>query len=285
MDGGAAETGIDVDGYLHRIGASRPARADAAALAELQLRHLRTVPFENLSVHLKEPIELAPGPLVDKLVRRRRGGFCYELNGAFAALLTALGYSVTLLEARVLPAGGGGKGRPYDHLALSVLPSDGSGPLLTDVGFGAFSQHPLRIDSRTEQHDPAGVFQITDAPHGDLVVWQDGAAQYRLTTRPRELDEFETTCWYHRTSPDSHFTTGPVCSMLTEDGRITLSGRTLKRTGATGPGRPEKAELPDEAAVLDAYRRHFGIELDREPVRANPEPLPPSGQRSSNQPS
>src|SRR5215210_475819 len=90
-----------VDRYLDRIGANRPMRADADALAELQLRHLRSVPFENLSIHLGEPIVLQEAALVDKLVERRRGGFCYELNGAFAALLSAFGYRVTLLAASV----------------------------------------------------------------------------------------------------------------------------------------------------------------------------------------
>ena len=257
---------VDVDGYLARIGAVRPRRADADALAELQLRQLRTVPFENLSVHLREEIVLDPVALVDKLVRRRRGGFCYELNGAFAALLTALGFRVRLLEARVLEAGGGSAGLPYDHLTLSVLPVDGSGPWLVDVGFGAFCERPLLLTSRVEQRDAAGVFRIVEAPYGDLEVFQDGEPQFRMSLRPRELAEFTAACWYHRTSPDSHFTRKPVCSLPTGDGRTTLSGRTLKRTVT---GRPEltcETELPDEAAVLDAYRRYFGIELDREPV-------------------
>ncbi|HKO85179.1 MAG TPA: arylamine N-acetyltransferase, partial [Actinomycetota bacterium] len=81
-----------MEAYLARIGGARPWRTDAATLRELQLRHLLTVPFENLSIHLGEPIVLDPEALVDKLVQRRRGGFCYELNGAFATLLAALGF-------------------------------------------------------------------------------------------------------------------------------------------------------------------------------------------------
>lgn len=259
---------IDVDGYLARIGAARPERPDAVALAELQRRHLLTVPFENLSIHLAEDIELVTGALVDKVVRRRRGGFCYELNGAFAALLRALGYRVTLLEARVF-AEGGGAGLPYDHLALRVEAADGTGPWLADVGFGGFSERPLRLDERAEQPDSGGVFRLSDAPDGDVDVLQDGTPQYRLSLRPRTLDEFVPTCWYHRTSPDSPFTRSLVCSRSTEEGRITLSGRRLKRTAAGG-GKPEVTELPDEAAVLDAYRKHFGIELTREPAARAP---------------
>ena len=248
-----------VDGYLERIGASRPERADAAALAELQLRHLRSVPFENLSIHLGEPIVLEEAALVDKLVGRRRGGFCYELNGAFAALLSALGYEVRLMAARVHTPGG--LGPPFDHLALRVEAA-GTGPWLVDVGFGSFSCQPLRLDSQVGQPDPAGSFRLTPTAEGDLEVAVDGQPQYRVEVRPRGLADFEPTCWWHQTSPASHFTQSLVCSMLTDDGRVTLSDRTLVET--TGTGRHERT-LTDDAQVRDAYRVHFGIDLDQLP--------------------
>ena len=253
-----------LDAYLDRIGAGRPARADAASLAELQLHHLRTVPFENLSIHLGEPIVLEPAALVDKLVDRRRGGFCYELNGAFAALLSALGYPVTLLAARV--ATPGGLGPPFDHLALRV-DADDNGPWLADVGFGSFSHHPLRLDSRADQPDPAGSFRITPTDDGDLEVTLDGAPQYRLETRPRRPRDFEPTCWWHQTSPASHFTRSLVCSMLTDDGRITLKDRTLIETTPTGR---REHTVPGDAEVLDTYRTCFGIVLDHLPSPRTP---------------
>ena len=89
-----------VDDYLARIGLPRPVSADLEALRDLQTAHLLAVPFENLSVHLREPIVLDQAALVTKVARMRRGGFCYELNGAFAGLLTALGFRVSLLSAR-----------------------------------------------------------------------------------------------------------------------------------------------------------------------------------------
>ncbi|MEV0403228.1 arylamine N-acetyltransferase [Actinoallomurus sp. NPDC050550] len=248
-----------VKAYLARIGAERPARPDAAALRDLHLRHLRTVPFENLAIHLGEDIVLDEEALVAKVVDRNRGGFCYELNGAFGALLSGLGYDVTLLAARVF--GDDGLGIPYDHMALRV------GPWLADVGFGSHSHHPLRIDERGDQADPAGVFRIVDTPDGDLDVLQNGRPVYRLETRARTLRDFVAGCWWHRTSPESHFTRSLVCSMLTETGRITLSGRTLTRT--VGEERT-KRELGDDAEVLAAYRTHFGIELDRVPEVRSP---------------
>jgi N-hydroxyarylamine O-acetyltransferase len=253
--------------YLTRMGATRPVAADGPALRALQVSHLRTVPFENLAIHLGEDIELTGPALADKVVRRRRGGFCYELNGAFAALLSALGFTVSLLNARVFQDGV--LGPPYDHLALLVRGTDGTGPWLADVGFGDHAHHPLLFRSRAEQTDPAGTFRLVDAPDGDLDLLRDGEPGLRLERRPRTLADFEATCWYHRTSPASHFTRSLVCSRLTARGRITLSGRKLT---VTEDGRRDVTELPGEAAVLDAYRRHFGIELSREPAVARPAP-------------
>ena len=143
----------------------------------LHRAHQLAVPFENLSIHLSEPISLAEPDLVDKIVRRRRGGFCYELNGLFALLLEALGAQVSRVAARVF--GDGGLGPPFDHLALVVHAADGSGPWLADVGFGSHSAYPLLLDSRADQDDPAGVFRLADAADGDVDVLRDGQPQYR----------------------------------------------------------------------------------------------------------
>jgi N-hydroxyarylamine O-acetyltransferase len=90
----------------------------------------------------------------------------------------------------------------------------------------------------------------------------DGRPEYRLETRARALADFAPTCWYHRTSPDSHFTRSLVCSRLTDKGRLSLSGRTLIET--VGGVRTERT-LGGEDEVLAAYRDRFGITLDRLP--------------------
>ncbi|MER7133992.1 arylamine N-acetyltransferase family protein [Streptosporangium saharense] len=248
---------IETDEYLTRIGAARPHHPDAEVLADLHLRHLRTVPFENLSIHLAEPIVLDEAALIDKIVTRRRGGFCYELNGAFAVLLRSLGYRVTMLAARSLD--GGSVGPPFDHMALRV---DAPDPWLVDVGFGRFVHRPLRLDPDIDQADPEGVFRLVETEEGDIDVLKDGVPQYRLEQRPRLLADYEATCWWQQTSPTSHFTRSLVCSRLTEDGRLTLSGRQLVHT--VGQERRETT-LTTDAEVLAAYRDHFGIELDTVP--------------------
>ncbi|WP_328871325.1 arylamine N-acetyltransferase [Streptomyces sp. NBC_00287] len=267
----------EVDAYLNRLGVAHPAWPTVDVLRELHVRHLQTVPFENLSIHLGEEIVLEEKRLLDKLVGARRGGFCYELNGAFGVLLAALGYEVTLLAARVYD-GDGRLGIPYDHLALRVRTVDG-GEWLADVGFGAHSHFPLALEARGEQEDPAGVFRIVEAgpdtagvrggyrvpEAADLDVVMNGRPEYRLETRPRVLGDFVAGAWWHSTSPGSHFTQSLVCSRVTEDGgRITLSGRTFKTTGADG-AREERYLRTDEE-VLTAYRERFGIELERVPA-------------------
>ncbi|MFF4268764.1 arylamine N-acetyltransferase [Streptomyces sp. NPDC001536] len=264
-----------IDAYLRRLGAEHPAWPTVDVLRELHLRHLRTVPFENLSIHLGEEIVLEEKRLLDKVVGARRGGFCYELNGSFGALLAALGFEVTLLAGRVY----GEEGRlgiPYDHLALRVRTVDG-GDWLADVGFGAHSHHPLAIGARGEQVDPGGTFRVVEAGAdaagvrgghavaADLDVVMGGKPQYRLEVRPRVLGDFVAGAWWHSTSPASHFTRSPVCSRVTEDGgRITLSGRSFTVTAADGTR--EVRELGTDEEVLGVYRERFGVELDRVPV-------------------
>lgn len=256
-----------ISGYLHRIGADRPAVPDAVALRDLQVRHLRTVPFENLSVHLGEEIVLDEGALVAKVVERKRGGLCYELNGAFAVLLRELGFRVTRLQARVFTADGA-LGIPYDHMTLLVeTPArTGSGRgadrWLADVGFGNHSTHPLAFDERGDQRDPAGTFRVVAGPDGDVDVVRDGKPQFRVDQRPRALADFAAGAWYHRTSPDSHFTRSLVCSRNTHDGRITLAG---DRLVSTVGGERRERELAGDAEILAAYREHFGLELDQVP--------------------
>lgn len=272
---------VEVDAYLRRLGVEHPAWPTVDVLRELHLRHLQTVPFENLSIHLGEEIVLEEKRLLEKVTGAGRGGFCYELNGAFGALLTALGFDVTLLAARV-HGKEGRLGIPYDHMTLEVRTVDG-GAWLADVGFGAHSHYPLAFEARGEQVDPAGVFRIVEAgpdaagvrggydvaEAADLEVVMDGRPEYRLERRPRVLGDFVVGAWWHSTSPGSHFTQSLVCSRVTEEGgRITLSGRTFKATATDGTR--EERELGTDEEVLGVYRERFGIELDRVPTVRKP---------------
>lgn len=245
-----------VDAYLKRIGATAPARPGLEGLRHLQERHVLSVPFENLDYHLDRAIHMDEEVLT-KVVDEHRGGGCYELNPALYFLLTALGYRVSILPGRVHRPDG--IGPAMCHLALRVELEEA---WLVDVGFGRNSRRPLRLADRGDQSDPHGTYRLTEAPEGGIDVLLNGRPLYRVDDRPCTLDDFRPTLWWYRTCPDSPFLQDAFCALRTEDGRVTLRGTTLTTIGSQG--RTEE-ELPDESAVLSAYKEHFGFELDRLP--------------------
>lgn len=225
---------MDVEAYLKRIRYHRSLKSkldhpNIDLLRALHCDHLYTVPFENLDIHLGRKIICDETRILHKIVNEHRGGFCYELNGAFAALLRELGFQVTLLSARVAREGGG-YGPEFDHLTLRV---DIEEPWLADVGFGDSFLEPLRLTSGVEQEQCGRVYRLVSADREWVLevmaagMWKP---EYAFTLEPRELSDFAAMCLYHQTSPDSHFTRQRICSMATPRGRITLSGDKLIET-------------------------------------------------------
>ena len=247
---------MDVDAYLERINYRGPLDPTAETLRRLQRAHLLTVPFENLSIHADEPILLNDEALFDKIVRRRRGGFCYELNGLFSTLLRTLGFDVDRLSAGVrMPEDGFGPA--FDHMTLLIRLEE---RWLVDVGFGDSFREPLLLDKREEQVQGERAYRI-DREGERLTLWQrdrDDAwkAQYRFGLTPYEYEDYLEMCHFHQTSPQSPFTQKRVCSRATPDGRITVSELRLI---TTRDGEKEEQALEDEAAVAEALREHFGI--------------------------
>jgi N-hydroxyarylamine O-acetyltransferase len=204
---------VRTDAYLARIGYDGPRTPSAETLRALHERHLFSVPFENLDIHWKRPIVVETERFLTKIIDERRGGFCYELNGAFAWLLRQLGFDVTLLSARV-PNADGELGPAFDHMALLVT-LDGV-RWLADVGFGDSFLHPLDLDGDD------GEFRIV----GDEVL-RNGKTEYRFSLDPHELHEFGPMCDYQQFDPRSSFTKKRVCTLATPDGRITLADAKL----------------------------------------------------------
>jgi N-hydroxyarylamine O-acetyltransferase len=243
-----------VSAYLQRLGIDHEPRPTAEALAQLHRAHLEHVPFENLDIHFGVPIELDARGFAEKIALRSRGGFCYELNGAFAWLLTALGFDVELLEARVYsPSGLGGR---FGHLCLAVQIGDRRS--LVDVGFGRSGfDEPILLERDVEQADTAGTFVLRRAAAGTLDMLRDGEREYRVAPRGRALADFEPGCRYHQTSPDSPFTRRSVCTIRTPDGRLTVAGTRLIDTSTCGQ---VEREL-DRSAFADVLATRFGVRL------------------------
>lgn len=236
---------MNIDEYLDRIVYRGSREPTLDTLRGLHRAHLLSVPFENLDIHSGQTILLDNGLLYDKIVRRRRGGFCYEINGVFALLLSALGFDVTLLSAGVAREAGG-FGPDFDHLALRV---DLESAWLADVGFGE-SFDPVPFDA-------VGSGEYRIARDGEMcTLFRGQLPRYRFTLAPRELSDFAGMCHYHQTSPASSFTQRPLVSQATADGRVTLTDTKLIITVGT-----ERKEYPvrGKAEFDSLCHKYFGM--------------------------
>lgn len=269
---------LDSKDYLDRIECARGIGVDSLAassslLQDLHRAHMLSVPFENLSIYYHQPIVLDETALFNKIVRRRRGGFCFELNGLFAWLLRTLGFTVTLHSANVARADGTFTA-DFDHLALQAHNLDGAN-WLVDVGFGDLFMFPVRLRPDIEQDGgdghqyrlsrpgtPSGADggDSIDSPSEHWLLQRDGEAgwktQYRFTLRPYTLPDFSDRCHYLQTSPESPFTQKRVCSLALADGRVTLSDLRLVETKR---GERKERMLGSEGEYLAVLSDRFGV--------------------------
>jgi N-hydroxyarylamine O-acetyltransferase len=248
---------VDIKAYLQRINYRGSLDPTAQTLRELQLAHLLAVPFENLSIHAKQPIILEDDALFEKIVVRRRGGFCYELNGLFAALLRGLGFKVDMLSAGVANPEGT-FGPEFDHMVLMVTLED---RWLADVGFGDSFREPLLLEYDREQVEAERGYKIV-SNNAHLILMQresnsEWKNQYRFTLQPYGYADYVPMCQYHQTSPQSHFTRARICTRATPEGRITLSELRLITT-LRNSQRQERTLRDGEEYDL-VLREHFGI--------------------------
>lgn len=251
---------LNIKDYLERINYRGSLAPTAETLRALQIAHLLTVPFENLSIHAGQPILLNDDALFAKIVTNRRGGFCYEANGLFAALLRALNFDVAMLSAEVANAAGE-FGPDFDHMALMVQLEQ---CWLVDVGFGDSFLEPLLLNERGEQCQENRAYRIV--PEGNYLVLmrsdegKDWKVQYRFTLQPHTYADYAEMCRYHQTSPESHFTRSRICSRATEEGRITLSDmRFITTSNSSGRQIRHERTLTSEEKYAEVLREQFGI--------------------------
>ncbi len=220
---GAIETasGFDVDAYCARINYTGPIEASVAALRQLHSAHVHNVPFENLDILLGKPLSLRADDLFAKIVGCKRGGYCYEVNSLFAMALTAIGFQVQCLLARVLFNVTAIYPRSHQLLLVTV----DNEPWIADVGFGSCCLResiPLTPgvvreqgpDSFRLRQDSASIYTLEAMPAGR---WQD---LYSFTLEPYLLVDYEPYNYYNSTSPQAKWTQQKVCTIPTKDGRI-----------------------------------------------------------------
>jgi N-hydroxyarylamine O-acetyltransferase len=243
-----------VHAYLDRIGYEGSLDPSLDNLRALHNAHIFSVPFENLDMHLGRHVPVDVEHAFRKIVEGRRGGFCYELNPLFHALLSTLGYEVKIISARMLLRD---EGHPFDHIATVVHLDD---DWLIDVGYGR-QPPPLRIAPHAQTASESFAFKL-DVRNGEFVIMGSTdcggyEALYGFSLVNRDLPEFEERAIWTQTSPDSIFTRAPICTLPTQDGRVTLSGMNFIRSGR-GQVESRRVTAAERTELLKSI---FGINL------------------------
>ena len=261
-------------GYLDRISYpdSEPPKPTVATLHALHAAHNRSIPFENLDPILGKPVaDLGVETLTDKLVSRRRGGYCYEQNGLFGYVLEDLGYRVQRLAGRVLwmsgqdvlPAAWDVPVPALTHNVLAVTVPGEADRYLVDVGFGGQTlSSPILLRPGPVQRTRHEPYRLVAAGAGALRLEAEvrGAWQplYVFGTEPQRRTDLEVGSWYVSTHPESIFVRGLSAALVTDDARWNLRGRDL---AVHSGGGTERIRLATAADVLDQLTGRFGIDL------------------------
>jgi len=251
---------MNTDAYLERIGYRGSREPTLATLRALQRTHLWQVPFENLDIHRQQEIRIDLDRFYDKIVRRKRGGFCFEVNGLFNELLEDFGFVTHFITCSVFSQPKQQFTPYFGHVAIIAhLEED----WLVDVGFGTNFPEPLRLATEEPQLQDGTYYQLLplNAEETLLQRFTEGEApikMYKFKRNPQELSDFSEMCVYHQTSPESIFTQGKLCSLMTADGRITLTDKVFIET--LGSEKQETA-VKNQHDFEQKLKEYFGIEL------------------------
>ncbi len=252
------EGGFDLKAYLGRIGYLGALEATAATLRGLHLAHASTIPFENLDIQMGLPIRLDLASIQEKLVYRKRGGYCFEQNTLFMTALKALGFELKPCEARVRLGAAGVL--PRTHMLLLV--QAGGAEHLCDVGFGGEGLlHPVPLDGN---HHAQFLETYRVIPEGPLRVLQSLRAEgwfdlYAFAPEGGEAVDFEMGNWYTSTHPQSRFIATLTAQLPTPEARYVLRNRTY----TISRGRLQETRELDDEEMIEVLDRQFGLEVSR----------------------
>ena len=248
---------MNLDAYLDRIGIGQVPKPDLAGLTALHRAHLRAIPYENLDVQLGVAVSLDPEEIFHKLVTRRRGGWCYEMNGLLGWGLGELGFEVTRATGAVMRAMRG-PASEGNHLVLKVELEEGR--FLADVGFGDGSLDPIRVEvghfnsngfafalSRVDET----WWRLHNRPHG-------GAPSFDFNLAPADELRLQSQCHWLQTSPESLFVQNAVCQRHTDKGLAVMRGRVLRMIAPDGMCDTLIERASD---YVDVLRDVFGMDL------------------------
>jgi N-hydroxyarylamine O-acetyltransferase len=250
----------DLDAYFARIGYQGSREPTLDTLHRLSLAHASTIPFENLDVLLGRPIDLDPAAVERKLVHQRRGGYCFEQNGYFLHVLTALGYRATAISARVRWQRPRDFTPPRTHVFLRVELDGGS--WLADVGIGGLSLTsaiPLDESGRelATPHEPRRIVREGARLFHQVRLGQEWHDVAEFTLEEMPLIDRELGNWYTSAHAASQFKARLTVARATEQGRLTLLNREFTRRDRSGQA--DTRPIADADELLNILAEHFGL--------------------------
>ena len=249
---------FDLPAYLARIGLNEMPAANAEGLRILQRAHRLAIPFENLDILLGHGISLDPERIFDKLVRRRRGGYCFEQNALFLAALHALGFEARALLARVWLFATETPPKTHQVILVTLAGEE----WIADAGFGGSYTPPIRLaEGEAESSDGARFRLITDREHGWMLArWgdEDWQPQYSFTTDRVWPTDIAMANHFVSTEPDSRFVTSMFVTTVLPHGFASLINRDYHRSSAKGD---ERSEISSAKMLQLRLSLVFGIDL------------------------
>jgi N-hydroxyarylamine O-acetyltransferase len=212
---------FDIEKYLTRIGISAQLPASDATLHLIHQNHIHHIPFENIDIRYRKQFTIDRNAVYQKVVKERRGGFCYELNSLFCWLLRELGFAAKIISARIVNTDGS-LGPEFDHMCVHVKTTRS---YLADVGYGDLFITPLEIKDGI-QTDGRSYFQVNPHEKGFcLMMSHDGKdfeKKYVFSLDEAALENFEAICIEKQTHLNSYFVKNTICTKATESGRVTI---------------------------------------------------------------
>jgi N-hydroxyarylamine O-acetyltransferase len=259
---------VDLNAYCSRIGYHSPLAPTIETLRALLIHHPAAITYENIDVLLDRGIDLSPQAVDDKLIHRRRGGYCYEQNALFKRVLSAIGFQVEGLVARVQwTAPVEAPPRRRSHMALRVIMDDV--PWLADVGFGScVPTAPLRLDTtqaQATQHETFRVLPFQGALAVQARILDEWKSLYELASDSCLDHDYDPLNWFAATHPTSHFRDSLKVARTTPEARYTLLNDRL--TTRTSDGHIER-QILNAAQIGDRLGDIFQL-----PVESSWEPI------------
>lgn len=251
---------FDLDAYLERINYSGRTDATEETLRDLHMAHTLNVPFENLDVFNKKPILLDETSLYHKIVEKRRGGYCFEMNGVFSIALQRLGFKARNILARVTRDGVTYTAKTHQAILVEIDNRN----WVADVGFGNEGiLAPLILEKNLDQQQFAHTYRLIQDPQYGWVLQKKAGDDYNHMYA-LYLDEcypmdFMMSNHFTSTHPDSFFTQMRMCTMPTKEGRVTLTDHQLKI--ATN-GDVKETAIANEDQYKELLQRYFKLDLD-----------------------